>query len=196
MKGLNALAVLLSLLAISACTPRPVTLANPFQYEYIARNKILPVPCYYAIAPETDAVVLESWPVQVHLGKSLAGQLHATLSELCTGTGRVADRTEFLKLSEQEPSLLFRVEATGTLHAPLLSFFSSTGSVDGSATITGNSDAPGIKVVFTGYGRQTLYPGIMVTSGAEGLRKALQRAVQDLTNGAIEHHDELKAIAG
>src|SRR5437667_12560742 len=98
------------LLVGTGCTQ--ISLDNPLRYRDVAPEERLHVPCYYALDPATDALVLKEGGYRVKMGPAIAEQMRAALAGLCRGTGRVRDREEFLGLSRDEPAVRVAVPAT------------------------------------------------------------------------------------
>ncbi len=139
--------------------------------------------CFYALDSRTEALVVEDSGYRVKLGPALAEQLRAALGGLCEGTGRVRDRNEFLTLMRNDAGVLFEVSASATMDAKILPWAVNTGSLRGQARVTGPSELPPLRYGFAGSGEKRQYYAEM-GSGAEGLRRALGEAIQNLIDQA------------
>jgi hypothetical protein len=171
-----------------------VALDNPLRYGEVPPSERVPIPCYYAIDPVTDAIVVEDLNYQARLGPALAGQLQAALGGLCRGTGRVKNRNEFIALAGGEPGLLVEVHATAEMNARMWTWAVNTGSVRGRALVRGPADGPLRPYEFAGDGKKRQYYA-EVGSGAEGLRHALGDAVQNLVDQLRQDRPSLEALA-
>ena len=171
-----------------------VALDNPQRYDDVPPSERLAVPCYYALDAGTEASVVEDMGYRVKLGPAVAGQLQAALGGLCRGTGRVRDPAEFAAVAGSDPSLLVEVQAAAEMDARAFTWAVNTGSVRGRASVRGLSEISPRGYDFTAAGAKRQYYA-EAGSGAEGLRRALGDAVQDLVNRMRADRAALEAMA-
>ena len=180
------------LLVGTGCTQ--ISLDNPLRYRDVAPEERLHVPCYYALDPATDALVLKEGGYRVKMGPAIAEQMRAALAGLCRGTGRVRDREEFLGLTRDEPAVLFAVTATAKMDAKLFTWAVNAGRIEGQALVAGPGDADPLRYPYSGSGEKRQYFA-EAGSGAEGLRRALGEATQDLADAARRDRALIERLA-
>jgi hypothetical protein len=171
-----------------------ISLDNPLRYRDVPPEERLGVPCYYALDPATDALVVKEGRYRVKMGPAIAEQLRAALSGLCRGTGRARDREAFLALAGAEPAVLFWVTATASMDAEDVTWAVNSGRVEGYALVSGPGDAAPVRYRYDASGSKRQYVG-EDGSGAEGLRHALGDATQRLVDAAKRDRSTIEQLA-